>query len=135
MRTKSLTLGCLAAGLLVGAPQAMAQSVDVSLVVGVDSASGNVEVTSDLCMQAISELIADGFEFRSSSPVGGNGGPDFTAYLFTEVAPIAGPDVATLYCVTDISPGRPGDPGDPGGPGGPGDPGGPGGPRGPRGPR
>jgi hypothetical protein len=72
VRIKNLTLGCLAAGLLLGAPQAMAQSVDVSLVVGVDSASGNVEVTADVCMQAISELIEDGFEFRSSSPVGGN---------------------------------------------------------------
>ncbi len=119
MRIKSLTLGCLAAGLLVGAPQAMAQSVDVSLVVGVDSASGNVEVTSDVCMQAISELITDGFTLRSTRPVGLNGGPDFTAYLFTEVAPLAGPDVATLYCVTDINLGDGlGGPCGPGGPGG-----------------
>jgi hypothetical protein len=81
----------------------MALDVDVSLVVGVDSASGNVEVTSDVCMQAISEIIADGFELRSSTPVGGRGGPDFTAYLFTEVSFLTGPDVATLYCVTDIN--------------------------------
>ena len=46
MRIKSLTLGCLAAGLLVGAPQAMAQSVDAWLVVDVDSASGEVSVES-----------------------------------------------------------------------------------------
>jgi hypothetical protein len=131
VRIKNLTLGCLAAGLLLGAPQAMAQSVDVSLVVGVDSASGNVEVTADVCMQAISELIEDGFEFRSSSPVGGNGGPDFTAYLFTEVSFLGGPDVATLYCVSDINlGGDPGGLGDPGGPGGPCGPGGPGGPGG-----
>ena len=105
MKIKSLMLGCLAAGLLIGAPQARALNIDVALVVGVDSASGTVVVTSDVCMQAISELIADGFELRNSSPVGGRGGPDLSAYLFTEVSPLAGPDVATLYCIANINPG------------------------------
>ena len=118
MRLKSFMSCCLAAGLLVGAPHAMALSVDVSLVVGVDSASGRVEVTADVCMEAISEIIADGFTLRSTRPVGLNGGPDFTAYLFTEVSPLAGPDVATLYCVTDINIGGACGPGGPGGPGG-----------------
>lgn len=110
--------GCLAAGLLVGAPHAMALSVDVSLVVGVDSASGTVEVTSDVCMQAISEIIADGFTLQSTRPVGGNGGPDFSAYLFTDVSLLEGPDVATLYCVTDINIGGGFGPFGPCGPGG-----------------
>jgi hypothetical protein len=100
----------------------MAQSVDVALVVGVDSASGTVEVTSESCMGAISELIDGGFTLRSSRPVGGNGGPDFSAYLFTEFNPVVFVDVVTLYCVSDIHING----GDPGGPGGPGDPGGPG---------
>ena len=123
MRIKSLMLGCLAAGLLIGAPQAMAQSVDVSLVVGVDSASGTVEVDSDICMQAISELITDGFALRDTRPVGGNGGPDISAYLFTEES-LFEPDVATLYCVSDINPGRGHELGGPCGPAGPRGPGG-----------
>jgi hypothetical protein len=119
VRIKSLTLGCLAAGLLIGAPQAMAQSVDVSLVVGVDSASGDVEVNSDICMAAISELMTEGFALLSTRSVGGNGGPDLAAYLFTDLSPI-NPDVATLYCASDINLGGGHELGGPCGPGGPG---------------
>jgi hypothetical protein len=126
VRIKSLTLGCLAAGLLICAPQAMAQSVDVSLVVGVDSASGDVEVNSDICMAAISELMTEGFALLSTRSVGGNGGPDLAAYLFTDQS-ILNPDVATLYCASDINNGGGNGLGDPGGPGGPCGPGGPGG--------
>jgi hypothetical protein len=126
MRIKSLMLGCLAAGLLIGAPQAMALSVDVSLVVGVDSNTGTVEVDSDICMQAISELITEGFALRDTRPVGGNGGPDISAYLFVEES-LSAPDVATLYCASDINLGGGHELGGPGGPCGPGGPGGPGG--------
>ena len=105
MKVKSSILGYLAAGLLVGAPQAMALNVDAALVVDVDSASGTVEVISDVCMAAISELIVDGFVLQSSSPVGGNGGPDLSAHLFTgnSFGDLQGPDVVTLYCVADIN--------------------------------
>ena len=121
MRIKSLTLGCLAAGLLVGAPQAMAQSVDAWLVADVDSASGEVSVESELCMLAVLELTDEqGFELQSVSPVGGRGGPSLSAFVFRR---LLDPDVATLFCIADINPGRPGEPGDPGGPGGPGGPG------------
>jgi hypothetical protein len=129
VRIRNLTLGCLAAGLLIGAPQAMAQSVDVSLVVSVDSASGDVEVTSDICMAAISELMTEGFALLSTRSVGGNGGPDLAAYLFTDQS-VFNPDVATLYCASDINNGGGNGLGDPGGPGGPCGPGGPGGPGG-----
>jgi hypothetical protein len=114
---KSLVLGLLAAFLLIGAPQAMALSVDLSLVVEVNSASGEVSVEEDVCMAAINELInVQGFVFQSSRPVGKTGGPDLTAYLFTSFT-----DVATLYCITDINIGDGlGGPCGPGGPGGPG---------------
>jgi hypothetical protein len=122
MRVKSLMLGCLAAGLLVGAPQAMALDVDVSLVVDVDSSSGDVTVDADVCMQAVLELINDqGFELRSSSPVGVLRGPDLTSYLFTKRDRLDQlEDVATLYCIANINlnPGGGCGPGGPGGPGG-----------------
>jgi hypothetical protein len=102
VRIKSLTLGCLAAGLLIGAPQAMADpNVDSYLVVDVQSSSGNVEVTSDLCMLAVLELINDKFfELQSTSPVGGNGGPDLSSFVFTRGFPAT--EVATLFCIANI---------------------------------
>jgi hypothetical protein len=104
----------------------MALDVDVSLVVGVDSASNDVSVDADVCMEAILELIAEqGFELRSTDSVGVNGGPDLSVYLFTKHNVLV-VDVATLYCIADINI-NPGGPGGPGGPCGPGGPGGPGG--------
>jgi hypothetical protein len=108
VRIKSLTLGCLAAGLLIGAPQAMAQSFEGSVVVEVESASDRVDVDSDLCMQAVLELtVDDGYVLQDSSPLGGSGGPDLTTYLFTGETREGrdgynGPDVVTLYCIADI---------------------------------
>jgi hypothetical protein len=115
-------LGCLAAGLLVGAPQAMALDVDVSLVVGVDSSSNDVTVDADVCMEAVLELINDqGFELRSSGPLGVLRGPDLTSYLFTKHDQLDRvEDVVTLYCIANINlnPGGGCGPGGPGGPGG-----------------
>jgi hypothetical protein len=102
MKLKILMLGYLAAGLLVGAPQAMAQSFGGSLVVAVDSASGSVDVASDVCMAAVSELIDDGYELQSSGSLGGSGGPDLSTYLFTGFTLGHGADVVTLYCIADI---------------------------------
>jgi hypothetical protein len=116
MQIKSLTLGCLATGLLISAPQAMAQSVDAFLVVGVQSASGNVTVTEDLCMKAVIEIIGQGFDLQSTSAVGGNGGPDLSSFVFTQGFPAF--DVATLFCIADIQDGDGlGDLNDPGHPG------------------
>jgi hypothetical protein len=100
VQIKSLTLGYLAAGLLIGAPQAMAQSVDTYLVVDVQSASGDVTVTEDLCMKAIIEIVGQGFDLQSTSAVGGNGGPDLSSFVFTQGFPVF--DVATLFCIADI---------------------------------
>ena len=66
MRTRSLILGSLGAGLLVGAAQADIGSADIWFVASVDSASGDVSVESDLCMGAVVELINQGFEPLSS---------------------------------------------------------------------
>ena len=118
MRIKSLTLGCLAAGLLVGAPQAMAQDVDAWLVAGESSASGEEYLEGeDLCMVAFQSFEDQGLDFRSSTQIE----PRLVAFFFS--APM---ETVTLFCIAQT--GRPGNPGDPGGPGGPGDPGGPGGP-------
>jgi hypothetical protein len=117
VRIRVLTLGCLAAGLLIGAPQAMAQSFDSSLVVAVDSASDSVDVDSDLCMQAVLELTDDGYTLQSSGSLGGSGGPDLSTYLFTGRTPPSGRDVVTLYCIADIEVDI-GDADDPGGPDG-----------------
>ena len=57
MRIRSLTLGCLAAGLLIGAPQAMAD-LEANLVIDVDSSSGDISVESDLCMPAEAFITA-----------------------------------------------------------------------------
>ena len=67
----------VAALLLVGAPQAMAvksdTSVDTGRVVGVDLASGEVSVVSDLFLQAVLELISEqNFDLRV--PLGRDGG-------------------------------------------------------------
>jgi hypothetical protein len=108
MKVKSLVLAFLAAGLLVGAPQAMAQSFSDSFVVDVDSASGVVAVDSEFCMAAVLELtVDDGYVLQDSSPLGGSGGPDLTTYLFTGETREGrdgynGPDVVTLYCIADI---------------------------------
>jgi hypothetical protein len=108
MKVKSLVLAFLAAGLLVGAPQAMAQSFDGSFVVDVDSVSGAVDVEADGCMAAVLELMDGGYTLRDSSPLGGSGGPDLTTYLFTGNTTeegrggYDGPDVVTLYCIADI---------------------------------
>jgi hypothetical protein len=102
MKLKILMLGYLAAGLLVGAPQAMAQSFDGSLVVAVDSASGKVDVVAEICMAAVSELMEDGYTLQSSGSLGGSGGPDLSTYLFTGRTNRFGPDVVTLYCIADI---------------------------------
>jgi hypothetical protein len=103
MKVKSLVLAFLAAGLLVGAPQAMAQSFSDSFVVDVDSASGVVAVDSEFCMAAVLELtVDDGYVLQDSSPLGGSGGPDLTTYLFTGLTFGYGPDVVTLYCIADI---------------------------------
>jgi hypothetical protein len=108
MKIKSLMLAFLAAGLLVGAPQAMAQSFDGSFVVDVDSASGAVDVDADACMAAVLELMDGGYTLQDSSPLGGPGGPDLTTYLFTGITNVRGPngydgpDVVTLYCIADI---------------------------------
>jgi hypothetical protein len=102
VRIKSLTLGCLAAGLLIGAPQAMAQSFEGSVVVEVESASDRVDVDSDLCMQAVLELTDDGYTLQSSGSLGGSGGPDLSTYLFTGFTFGHGQDVLTLYCIADI---------------------------------
>jgi hypothetical protein len=105
MRIKSITFGCLAAGLLIGAPQAMADpNVDSYLVVDVQSSSDTVEVTSDLCMVAVLELINEqNFELQSTSPVGGNGGPDLSSFVFTRgMPPVIDYEVATLFCIANI---------------------------------
>jgi hypothetical protein len=103
MRIKSITFGCLAAGLLIAAPQAMADpNVDSYLVVDVQSASGTVEVTSDLCMAAGVELDVMGFELQSTSEVGGNGGPDLTSFVFTKGFSPFIDDAATLFCIANI---------------------------------
>jgi hypothetical protein len=104
MRMRNITFGCLAAGLLIGAPQAMADpNVDSYLVVDVQSSSGTVEVTSDLCMAAVVELDGMGFELQSTSEVGGNGGPDLTAFVFTKgLFPLFIDDAATLFCIANI---------------------------------
>jgi hypothetical protein len=121
---KKLMAGAVAAFLLVVAPQAMAQSVDLWLVVGWDSASGEVSVESDLCLSAVLELTNEqGFELRSVSPVGRQGGEEVSAFVFTR---LVDPDVASLFCITDINVGKPGEPGRPGEPGKPGKPGKPG---------
>jgi hypothetical protein len=117
MKLKILMLGYLAAGLLVGAPQAMAQSFDGSLVVAVDSASGKVDVVAEICMAAVSELMEDGYTLQSSGSLGGSGGPDLSTYLFTGRTNRFGPDVVTLYCIADIEVDI-GDADDPGGPDG-----------------
>jgi hypothetical protein len=103
MKFMKLFSSAMVAFLLVGAPQAMAvkpdRSVDTGLVVGVDSASGEVSVESDLCMQAVLELVSEqNFDLRSASPLGVNGGPELTAYLFTKSIPL-NTDVATLFCI------------------------------------
>jgi hypothetical protein len=109
---KSLVLVFLAAFFLFGAPQAMALNIDVAVVVGLDSASGEVDIGGeDLCMGAINELInVQNFDFKSSTPIGGRGGPDLTAYLFLSFT-----DVVTLYCAADINPGGGLGPNGPGG--------------------
>jgi hypothetical protein len=123
MRIKILALVCLAAGLLIGAPQAMADpNVDSYLVVDVQSASDTVEVTSDLCMAAVVELDGMGFELQSTSEVGGNGGPDLTAFVFTKgLFPLLITDAATLFCIANIGDDEEGGMGGMGlgGPGGP----------------
>jgi hypothetical protein len=122
IKKKSLVLVFLAALLLIGAPQAMALNIDAAVVVGLDSASGTVDLGGeDLCMAAIGELINEQrFDFKSSTPVGSRtGGPDLTAYLFLSFT-----DVVTLYCAADVHVGGGNGPGGNGpggnGPGGPG---------------
>jgi hypothetical protein len=101
MRIKSITFGCLAVGLLIGAPLAMADpEVDAYLVVDVQSSSGDVTVTEDLCMKAVIEIVGQGFELQSTSPIGGNGGPDLSSFVFTSGFPAF--DVATLFCIAEI---------------------------------
>lgn len=103
MKLKSLILSYLAAGLLVCAPQAMAGDNDISLVIDVDSASGQVTVDADLCMAAVSELInEDGYELRSTDSLGVDAGPDLSTYLFSGMTHRYGPDVVTLYCIADL---------------------------------
>ena len=108
---RTLMLGFLAVGLLVGAAQADIGSVDIWFVATVDSASGDVSVESDLCMSAIVELLNEGFEYRSSSPVSVGGGKQGMAYLLTSSAP----DAVTMVCTADrkdlFGPGGPGGPG------------------------
>jgi hypothetical protein len=116
MRMRNITFSCLAAGLLIGAPLAMADpNVDSYLVVDVQSSSGDISVDADLCMVAVLELINDqNFELQSTSPVGGNGGPDLSSFVFTRGFPPAiDYEVATLFCIANI-----GDDDDDGGMGG-----------------
>ncbi len=106
MRIKNLTLGCLAAGLLVGAPQAMAQEVDAWLVVGESSASGDEFLEGeDLCMVAFQSFVDQGLDFRASTQIE----PRLVAFVFSK--PL---DTVTLFCTAEIggagNPGRPGDP-------------------------
>jgi hypothetical protein len=117
MRIRGLTLGCLAAGVLIGAPQAMAQSFNGSIVVAVDSASDSVDVDADACMAAVLELTDDGYTLQSSGSLGGSGGPVLSTYLFTGFTLGHGTDVVTLYCIADIEVDI-GDADDPGGPDG-----------------
>jgi hypothetical protein len=105
VRIKSIMFGCLAAGLLIGAPQAMADpNVDSYLVVDVQSSSGEISVNADLCMLAVLELINEqNFELQSTSPVGGNGGPDLSSFVFTRgLPPVVDYEVATLFCIANI---------------------------------
>jgi hypothetical protein len=119
MRINSLTLGCLTAGLLVGAPKAMAQDVEAWLVAGESSATGMEYLQGeDLCMVGFQRFVDQGLVYRNSAQIE----PRLVAFIFS--APL---ETATLFCVAEISlgrPGRPGDPNDPGNPGRPGDPGG-----------
>jgi hypothetical protein len=104
MRMRNITFGCLAAGLLIAAPQAMADpNVDSYLVVDVQSSSGEIGVNADLCMLAVLELINEQFfELQSTSPVGGNGGPDLTSFVFTKGFSPFIDDAATLFCIANI---------------------------------
>ena len=104
MKFHKLLIIAAAVCLLVGASQAMAKKdkdVNAGLVVGVDSASGDVSVDGeDVCMKAVFDLISEGFELQSVYPLGGSEGPELTAYLFTKFGRQS--DVATLYCIADI---------------------------------
>lgn len=90
---KKLMVGAVAGLLLVGVSGAMARVVDIWVVVGVDSASGTVQVEQDLCMKAAQELQGLGFQFTSIS----HPEPRLAALVFTKAD-----DIATLFCLYNI---------------------------------
>ena len=119
MRFQKLLLGAATAFCLGGAPQAMAQNLDADwIVVGESSASGTEYLDGeDICMVAFQSFVDQGLEFRTSTQAEAR----LVAFLFS--APF---ETVTLFCASEVNPGRPGRPGRPGDPGGLGDPGGPG---------
>ena len=113
MRFQKLLLGAATAFCLGGAPQAMALSLDDAwIVVGESSASGTEYLDGeDLCMVAFENFIHDqGLEYLNSTQVE----PRLVAFFFRK--PL---DTVTLFCASEVFPGRPGKPGEPGRPGGP----------------
>ena len=112
MRFQKLLLGAATAFCLGGAPQAMAQSLDDAwIVLGESSASGTEFLMGeDLCMVAFESFVFQGLDFRTATQIE----PRLVAFIFSKPA-----DTVTLFCASEVFPGRPGEPGKPGRPGDP----------------
>lgn len=90
MRLRKLLVSAATGCLLLGASAAMAQVA--WLVVGVNSSSGTVSVTSDSCMPAAGELRNQGFTFKGATQIE----LQLTALYFE-----SSNDAATLFCFAE----------------------------------
>ena len=96
---KTLIPGAMAGFLLLGASDAEACCVEVSLwaKVGLVSTSG-VIVTEKLCIGAAGQILAQGFDFRTATGIQ----PRVTALIFTKNGDGPGGDIATLFCAANV---------------------------------
>ena len=93
---KKLMAGAVAGFLLVGASDVMARVVDAWIVVGLQSASGTVDVEgADLCMQAVLRLTQQGFSFVATTELE----PRLAALFFLKEDQ---QDAVTLFCAANI---------------------------------
>ena len=95
---KTLILGAVAGVLLLGASDAEACCINVSLWVnvGVESTSP-VAATSKLCMEAAGQISDQGFSLQDTTQIQ----PRLTALVFTGMGKRRG-DIATLFCAANV---------------------------------
>ncbi len=94
---KTLILGAVAGFLLLGAPDAEACCINVSLwaKVGLESTTP-VIVTEKLCMGAASQIFDQGFKFQTAATIQ----PRLTALFFRRGG--NGRDLVTLFCAANV---------------------------------